>query len=148
MEVTDQDVLEKFPDTRLDVDNFETYRGLLQRRLLVNRCRQCATWHTPPRSICPKCWSTDVVATEVSGRGTVFLLVFLHQGPPGVDYTGGYPLAVIELEEQPGLRVVSTLVGFAREDMTVGQTVGLLWGERDGNPYPVFGPASATTEEN
>ena len=81
----------------------------------------------------------------VSGRGTVHLLTFLHQGPPapGVDYAGGFPLAAIELAEQPGLRVEATVLDCPRDQLRVGLEVELTWMDRDGAPWPAFRPARA-----
>ena len=102
MTSSDERVLERFPDVRLDHLNKQYYEGLLRHELLAGRCRACGRWHTPLRPICPSCWSAGVSPVPVSGRGTVHLLTFLHQGPsaPGVDYSGGFPLAAIELAEQ------------------------------------------------
>jgi uncharacterized OB-fold protein len=141
----DAEVLERFPGVRLDHLNKQYYRGLLRRELLAGRCRACGRWHTPLRPICPSCWSPEVSPAPVSGRGTVHLLTFLHQGPtaPGVDYTGGFPLAAIELAEQPGLRVQATVIDCPRDQLRVGLEVELTWVDRDGAPWPAFRPAIA-----
>jgi uncharacterized protein len=142
---SDETVLERFPAVRLDHLNKQYYRGLLRRELLAGRCRACERWHTPLRPICPSCWSPEVSLVPVSGRGTVHLLTFLRQGPPapGVDYTGGFPLAAIELTEQPGLRVEATVIDCPRERLRVGLEVELIWIDRDGAPWPAFRPAIA-----
>jgi uncharacterized OB-fold protein len=143
--VTDQEILDRFPDTFVDHDNKEFYRGWLQRRLLLNRCSACGTWHHPPRPVCPKCWSFDVVPTEASGRGTVHLLVRLHQGPraPGVDYSKPLPVVAVELAEQVGLRYTSSIVNCEPEDVHIDMPVTLTWIERYGAPFPVFEPAAS-----
>ncbi len=141
---SDETVLARFPAVRLDHLNKHYYRGLLRRELLAGRCRDCRRWHTPLRPICPSCWSPEVHAEPVSGRGVVYLLTFLHQGPPapGVDYAGGFPLAAIELAEQPGLRVEATVVGCPRDRLRVGLEVELTWITRDGQPWPAFRPVA------
>ncbi len=141
--VSDEAVLERFPAVRLDHLNKQYYRGLLRHELLASHCRACGSWHGLLRPICPSCWSPEVSAEPVSGRGTVHLLTILHQGPPapGVDYAGGFPLAAIELAEQPGLRVQATVVGCLREQLRIGLAVELTWIERDGAPWPAFRPA-------
>jgi uncharacterized OB-fold protein len=143
--ITDTELLARLPDTLIDHDNKEFYRGWLERKLVLNRCSDCGFWHHEPRAWCPNCWSHDVVPTEVSGRGTVHLLIFLHQGPsaPGVDYSTPHPVATIELEEQEGLRIQSTIVNCAKEDMRIGMPVTLTWVDRYDAPYPVFEPAKA-----
>lgn len=142
---SDAEVFERFPDVRLDHLNKQYYGGLLRRELLAGRCRACGRWHTPLRPICPSCWSAGVSAVPVSGRGTVHLVTFLHQGPsaPGVDYAGGFPLAAIELAEQPGLRVQATVVDCPRDRLRIGLKVELTWIDRDGAPWPAFRPVGS-----
>lgn len=141
MSATADQVLEAFPNDRIDADNVAHFAGMLAHQLLVNRCRACGVWHQPPQPICPACWSTDIEAAEVSGNGTVHLAIHLHQGP-GVDRGTPYPIVVVELEEQVGLRVTSTVVDCPKEQIVVGLEVELAWIERDGRPMPVFRPRS------
>jgi uncharacterized OB-fold protein len=61
-----------------------------------------------------------------------------------VNYAGGFPLAAIELAEQPGLRVEATVVDCPRDRLRVGLEVELTWIDRDGDPktpWPAFRPA-------
>jgi hypothetical protein len=139
-QVSDDELLSRFPDTRIDHDNKEFYRGWLDQKLLMNRCDRCGTWHHPPKPLCPRCWSFEVTPTEVSGTGEIYLLIGLYQGPsaPDVDYSTKYPVAVVQLVEQPGLRYASTVINVAAEDLRIGMPVGLTWIERYGAPFPVF----------
>src|SRR6478672_9952147 len=132
----DEQLVELFHAYALDHDNKAVFRARLDHELRVMRCTDCGTWHEPPRPLCPACWSKNVVATPVSGRGTIFM----HQGPPapGVDYSTPYPVVTVELEEQPGLRFTSTVVGATNDDIAIGAPVELDWTERDGHPFPVF----------
>jgi uncharacterized OB-fold protein len=60
----------------------------------------------------------------------------------GVDYGhGGYPVAIVELVEQPDLRLSTTLVRCAKQDVRIGMRLRLTWIERDRHPVPVFEPA-------
>lgn len=135
---TDEELMAAFPRVRIDHDNAAHYRGLLEHRLLINRCADCGRWHHPPRSVCPACWSRNVVATEVSGRGRIGLVTFLHQGrrPEGAE--GPHPACGIELEEQPGLRVAATVVDAPQDAIVVDRPVELTWIERDGGPVAAF----------
>jgi uncharacterized OB-fold protein len=145
--IDDEALVGLFHAYSLDHDNKTVFRGRLDHELLIMRCRACGIWHEPPRPICPACWSKDVVATPVSGRGTIFMTIFLHQGPPapGVDYSTPYPVVTVELEEQPGLRFTSTVVGAANDDIMIGAPVTLDWLDRDGVPVPVFRLATEAT---
>ncbi len=139
-EVSDEQLWEIFRGYPVDHDSAAHYRGRLAQRLLMNRCADCGTWHHPPRPICPSCLSNRVVPTAVSGRGTVFMTVFLHQGPPaeGVDYSTPYPVVTVELDEQPGLRFSSTVVDSPNEEIRIGRRVHLDWVTRGRAPLPVF----------
>lgn len=143
MTVSDIELLERMPKAPINHDNKDHYRGYLDKKLLINCCDDCGIWHRPSCSHCPKCWSENITATQVSGNGTVHNLIFVHQGAPadGVDYSGGYPIATVELDEQEGLRFSSTIINCAREDMRIGMSVKLTWVARNGAPYPVFEPA-------
>ena len=94
--LSDEELVRRFPG--VDRDTAAHARGRLEHRLLVNRCRDCGTWHQPPRPVCPRCWSPAVTATAVAGTGTIHLAIFLHQGPPadGVDYSTPYPVVTVE----------------------------------------------------
>jgi hypothetical protein len=138
--VSDEELWSLFRGHPVDHDSAAHYRGLLRRQLLVSRCAACGTWHSPPKPVCPSCLSERVVATPVSGAGTIFMAILLHQGPPaeGVDYSTPYPVVTVELDEQPGLRYSSTVVGSGNEEVQIGRRVELDWVTRGGVPVPVF----------
>ena len=135
---SDEEVLERLPDFLIDEDTIEHYRGILQKKLLINRCQNDGYWIYPHRPVCPQCWSDDVVPTEVSGAGSIFLLTFVHQGEPIPGVAFPIPLAGVELVEQQGLRYLGVIVDSAREDIRIGAAVELTWTERNGAPAPAF----------
>jgi len=141
--IDDEALVQRFPWVQITHDSKHLYRGWLDRQLLINRCDDCSRFHHPPKPICPECWSWNLTPTEVSGRGTVHLAMWLYQGAPapGVDYEKGpHPVVAVELEAQPGLRFSSTVVGCPVEDVVIGLPVELDWIDRYGAPFPVFRP--------
>jgi uncharacterized OB-fold protein len=140
-EVTDEELIRRFPSPFLDHDTEHYFRGLLHHRLLIDRCADCRTWHLPPGPICPHCRSKRVIPEEVSGRGTIYMATISHQGP-GIDPAHPRAVVVIELEEQVGLRIGSTLTNCDLIDVRVGTPVRLRWETRDGSPYPAFEPVN------
>jgi len=123
-----EDLLGAFPRVRIDVDNAAFHGALLQNRVVVNRCEDCGHWHQPPRPLCPQCWSWNVTPAEVSGGGTVALVTVLRQGPrrPGVDYTDGYAVVAVDLDEQDGLRLAGGVVGTPASDVAIGDRVQVV----------------------
>jgi uncharacterized OB-fold protein len=136
----DNDLLTRYPGVALDHVNKYFYRGLLEREVRLNRCLDCGHWHHRPKPVCPKCWSKNLHPTAVQGIGTVYLLIFLHQGPPadGVDYSTPHPVATVELDEQEGLRFTSAIEGGGQGEIAIGDRVQLDWIERSGRPFPVW----------
>ena len=139
-EISDNELVQRFPGEALTHDNAAHYRGRLCRELLLNRCGDCNRWHAPAQPICPDCWSSSVSAQPVTGDGVIFMAMLLHRGPPapGVDYSTPYPVVTVELDEQPGLRFTSTVVGAENADIRIGTRVHLDWADRAGAPLPVF----------
>jgi uncharacterized protein len=139
-QLSNDELVQRFPGEPITHDNAAHYRGRLARRLLINRCDECGVWQMPPKPVCPQCWSPRLTATPVSGNGTIFMNIFLHQGPPaaGVDYSTPYPVVTVELEEQVGLRFTATLVDADNDQIRIGDAVRLDWRERAGAPMPVF----------
>lgn len=140
--VADSDVFERFASpTWIDRDNIDFFRGFEQ-QLLINKCGACGKWSQPPYPVCPFCQSDDVHATPVSGRGKIFTFTILYTGSArGVDYSGGHPVAVIDLKEQDGLRATGTIVGCANDEIEIGMPVELTWIERRDAPIPAWQPS-------
>jgi len=115
--------------------------GARAHRLLVQKCRDCAThWH-PPSTICPACGSRAHEWIASSGKGTVFSFVTYHR----LYNTGWkdelpYVVAVIELEE--GARFLSNIVGIDPADIVCDMAVEAIF--EDVTPdvtLPKFRPA-------
>jgi uncharacterized OB-fold protein len=144
MSVTDDEVFERFPDVLVDYDNIEHYRGLLNQRLLINRCGDCGYWIYPHRPLCPRCWSWSVSPTEVSGRGRIYLLTQIPHArandEAGKRFGTALVLVAVELAEQPGLRYLATVDGIAFNDLRHDMEVELVWIERNGMQVPAFRP--------
>lgn len=88
-------------------------------RLVLPKCRACATVIWYPRTICPKCHSMDVDWVEASGRGTVYSFTVVRRG----GYAGGndYVLAYVELAEGP--RMMTNIVECDPDQVACGQAV-------------------------
>ena len=93
--------------------------GLKSGRLSIQRCNSCGHWIFYPRRHCDKCWSHDVAWHEVSGAGSLYTYT-LTRIPTLPDFADEMPqaMAVVELDE--GVRINTTLVGLAEDEIRVG----------------------------
>ncbi|MEW6268260.1 MAG: OB-fold domain-containing protein [Thermodesulfobacteriota bacterium] len=108
--------------------------------LAVQRCTECGLLRFPPREVCSRCWSRGADWTFVSGRGQVYSFYVMHQVyHPGFAGEVPYPVVVVELEEGP--RVLSNLVGCARDEIAIGMPVEATFEQLDGTvTLPKFRP--------
>lgn len=67
-------------------------------------------------------------------------MLLLHQGPPaeGVDYSTPYPVVTVDLDEAPGVRFTSTVLGASNDEIEIGRRVRLDWFERGEAVIPAF----------
>ena len=141
--LSDDAVFDAFPGVLIDRDNIAHYRGLLEGRLLINRCESCGHWIYPHRPLCPKCLSWDVKAAEVSGNGTLFMFTLIHQERnPNERVFEPVVAAAVELAEQHGLRYLARVVNCSRAQIKLDMPMRLTWIERGGLKWPAFEPVS------
>ena len=110
--------------------------------LLVHRCRACRRWFHPPAPVCPQCHDRDVAPEPVSGRATVWAATVNHQ-PWFPSLPPPYVVAIVELAEQPGLRMLTNVVGCDPERVVSGMAVTVEFEPlADDIWLPVFRPSA------
>jgi uncharacterized OB-fold protein len=103
-------------------DNEHFWHGGEDGKLVFSRCRACASFVHPPAPVCPKCLGRELVPETVSGLGTVVACTTNHKAwVPGDEVP--YVIAIVELDEQPGLRLTSNVVGCAPDRVRIGMRV-------------------------
>lgn len=107
--------------------------------LLIARCAACRHWIHPPSPICPKCRGREVAPEAVSGKGTIATFTVNHQPwRPGMAVP--YVVAIVELDEQPGLRVTTNIVGAPVESVRIGLRVAVKFEPVEDVWLPFFVP--------
>ncbi|MCU1375199.1 MAG: hypothetical protein JWO68_2485 [Actinomycetia bacterium] len=92
--------------------------------LRIQRCNQCEHLIHYPQPVCPRCLSTDLGWTRVSGRATVYTFTEAVQAfHPFFEAQLPYLLAVVELPEQAGLRMMTQLVDCDVADAAIDMAV-------------------------
>jgi uncharacterized OB-fold protein len=111
-------------------------------RLLLAWCDRCASWLTPPQADCPACGG-DLDARPVSGYGTVFTYTVNYQ-PFNPQVPVPYVIAIVELDEQPELRIATNIVDCEPDSVHVGMPVQVRFERQEAageSAYvPVFAP--------
>ncbi len=98
----------------MDFSDISYDQYLNEEKLMGSKCKDCDTLYTPPRSICIKCYKSDMEWVEMKGIGTLAAFTCISIGPPrmiaeGYDRKNPYCVGVVELEE--GTRVDARIEG-------------------------------------
>jgi uncharacterized OB-fold protein len=108
--------------------------------LAIPRCQDCAAWVWYPQAICPACGGRRIDWTKVSGRGRIFTWVRVHRSfLPGLASRVPYVTALIELEEDPALRIPTILLCGHDVEPAVGAPVEVTF-ERVSESPPITVP--------
>jgi uncharacterized OB-fold protein len=110
------------------------------RRLVLQRCRSCQKLQYPPEVCCVHCPADVLDHVEVSGRGTIYSYAVVER-PFHVGFIEALPYIVVlvELAEEPGLRMVANLVGVAPgTPLACGMPVEVTYEDRGSVTLPQF----------
>jgi uncharacterized OB-fold protein len=78
----------------------------------------------------------------VSGRARVLSYTWNHQPwVPAPDHP--YPIAIVEIAEQPGLRLMTNLVGCGADEVRIGLEVRAVFERHEDVYIPLFEPVRA-----
>jgi acetyl-CoA acetyltransferase/uncharacterized OB-fold protein len=128
------------PLPALEPETEHFWRACHAGRLEITRCRVCGWYIHPPRPVCARCQSRDVGWETVSGRATVVSFTVNHQRwMPTLEVP--YAIALVELVEQPDLRLTTNVVGCAPGDVRIGMPVRVTFRPvSDEIALPLFEP--------
>jgi len=127
----------------LTPDNRAFWTGGKDGELRITRCGDCGRYTHPPLPLCFFCKSENVAPVAVSGRGQVHTCTVNHRAwLPGMAVP--FVFAVVELEEQEGLFVMTNIVGCAPEAVHIGQRVQVRFEQHEDVWLPMFEPFMPT----
>ena len=123
-------------------ENEHYWHGGAEGELRFVRCEGCRQYVHPPAPLCPECLSRELSPEAVSGRAVVHTFTVNHQ-PWIPGFEPPYVVAIVEIEEQPSLRLTTNLVGCEIEDVHIGMPVEVTFEDIGDDVFlPLFGPAS------
>ncbi|MHB8342089.1 MAG: Zn-ribbon domain-containing OB-fold protein [Mycobacteriales bacterium] len=131
---------------RLDDENRFFWTAGGRGALEFLRCQACGFWLHPPSPRCPMCLSRELRPERVSGRGSVASLT-VNEQRWNPTMPSPYLIALVEIEEQPAIRLMTNLVQCRPEDARIGMRVRVVF-EQHGEVYlPLFEPEQPAAGE-
>jgi uncharacterized OB-fold protein len=121
------------------------WQGANDGKLVLPRC---ANGHLsyPPGPTCPHCGSDELTPTEVPGTGTLYSFTVVRQSAdPAFAGDLPYVVALVELDAQPGLRLLTNVVECDPDDLAVGGAVEACFELRRHQSVTQFRPAATAS---
>lgn len=111
------------PQPRPDFDTAGFWEATAAGQLALCRCAECRLWLHPPLHQCRHCGGKTSFE-PVSGRGAIYTYtVVRHPAVPGYLDNLPYVIAIVELDEQVGLKLPTRLIDVDPASVKVGQRV-------------------------
>lgn len=111
------------PQPLIDVDSQGFWNALADGRFAMQRCSQCRRFQHPPAERCKRC-DGSVLYEELAGTGEIFsFIVVRHPTVPGYLEDLPYVVGLVELDDQPGLRLPARIEGVDPDAVSIGQRV-------------------------
>jgi hypothetical protein len=127
--------------------NRHFWQGGQDGHLVLLRCQDCGYFLHPPIPVCPRDQSKNLKPEPVSGRATLAsYTVNHHPWLPGFDLP--YVVALVEIEEQPELRLTTNLINCPFDDIRIGMPLRVVFrhlSDPAGDVWlPLFEPDGST----
>jgi uncharacterized OB-fold protein len=112
-----------------------------EKRLSIQKCKDCEKHIFYPRIGCPHCFSENVEWVEASGKGTVYSFTVVESNSPSAFINDiPYVVAVVKLEE--GVQMLSNVVGCDPSEVSCDMPVEVTFEKLDDEfTLPKFKPA-------
>jgi uncharacterized protein len=122
----------------LDGRNRPFWTGGHDGQLLILRCGICGRWVHPPRAACSSCGG-ELAPQPTSGRGQVFTFT-INRHPYNPAVVPPYVIAIVVLDEQDDLRLLTNVINCEPEALSVGTRVRVVFEQHDEIFIPLFEP--------
>ena len=107
-------------------DSADFWEASKRHELTFKRCNDCGFYIHLPKQRCPQCWSTNVGNARVSGKGVVYTVTIVHV-PTAPGFEPPYNVALVELDEQPGLRIMTNIIDCPDDEVVIGLRVEVVF---------------------
>ncbi|OZG30479.1 hypothetical protein DFR67_107289 [Williamsia limnetica] len=128
------------PEVTLESQAFWT--GGFEGELRIYRCQDCRGWIHPPVGACWRCRSRNVGPEAASGRARIASFTINHH-PWLPAFPPPYVIAVVELDDQPDVRLTTCIVEIDVDAVEIGMAVEVVFEEHDDVALPFFRPVAA-----
>jgi uncharacterized protein len=99
-----------------------------EEKLMILRCQACGFYVHWPRPCCKRCHSFDLQPAPMSGHARLYsYTVGVQAFHPWFESRLPYVLAVVELEEQKNLKMLTNIVDCSEENVVIGMPLAVTF---------------------
>jgi uncharacterized protein len=112
------------------------WRGLIDGKIVLQRCSRCRTWQWGPEWICHQCHSLDVGWEEVEPHGEIYTATRVwHPVNSILSRAVPYWLVIVAVPSAGHVRLAGNLLGDPMQDVRIGARVDAQFEHHpDGTP--------------
>jgi uncharacterized OB-fold protein len=98
-------------------------------RLVLQNCTACNRLQHPPQAVCSNCGSGDNLEWKpATGRGTIYSYAVVYDSPiASLQADQPYNCAIIAMEEDPGIKMLSHLPGTPVDEVPMEAKVQVIF---------------------
>ena len=100
-------------------------QNLAENVLSGSKCVSCEEMYLPPRPICPKCGSLDMVEKSYNGKGIVKTASIIYVALSSFTEICPYVIGIVELDE--GVSISGILLDENNEEIKIGSKVQAVY---------------------
>lgn len=102
--------------------------GLRRHELPIQECADCSSLRHTPTRICPRCGSEKSRWRKMSGRGTIYSYIVVHQTAlPSWKGIVPYNVVMVALDDAPEIKVMANVVDIDNADLRIGLPVSAVF---------------------
>ncbi|MEE9284802.1 MAG: Zn-ribbon domain-containing OB-fold protein [Dehalococcoidia bacterium] len=132
-----------FPTPVPGPEGVEFWEGCKRGELLIQQCSQCGKLRYYPRPACNRCSSEEYSWHKASGKATLYSWIVVHH-PTLPVFKDRVPYAVILVELDEGVRMISNIVDCENEDLRIGMPLEVTFDRiNEDVTLPKFRPVGA-----
>ena len=126
------DTEKPLPDTK-NPDTAPYWAAAKAHRLSLQKCEQCRAYLYPPGPACPTCGNADIsfgdLGPDITGR--LYSYIVTHRAfVPGFGNETPYVVALAEVDQAGGAKLLANLVNCAPADVRIGMPLRMIWEDR------------------
>lgn len=116
-----------------DADAWAYWQAARKHELALQKCASCNAFLYPPGPACPRCGAPEVayvmLGTHVTGR--LYSYIVTHRAfVPGFQKDCPYIVALAEVDQAGGAKLLANLVSCKPEDVRIGMRLRMVWEDR------------------